>query len=103
MASSNTTTKSTPLTTLTEWSQSRIKEVFEATSTESSKEAISRTFAKNVSATINGTPLTYEGLVGLVTLMRESSKAGLKVRWLQGVDVAQDPSTNRVRELLVLP
>ncbi|KAF9041064.1 hypothetical protein BDZ89DRAFT_1060356 [Hymenopellis radicata] len=85
----------TTLSSLTEWSQSHIKDVFEATTTEASTEAISRTFSKDLKGTINGMPLPYDSLVKLVTMMREASATGLKVTWKESVEVAQDPSTNR--------
>ncbi len=84
------------LSSLTEWSQSHIKDVFEATTTEASTAAIARTFSKDLKGIINGMPLPYDSLVRLVTTMRGASAMGLKVTWKEAVEVAQDPSTNRV-------
>ncbi|KAF8903630.1 hypothetical protein CPB85DRAFT_1226386 [Mucidula mucida] len=83
------------LSSLTEWSQSHIKDVFEATTTEASTAAIARTFSKDLKGIINGMPLPYDSLVRLVTTMRGASAMGLKVTWKEAVEVAQDPSTNR--------
>jgi len=94
---------STPHTTgaklpsLSEWSIQRIKKIFESTTDEESLRSIRATFKDNVTATINGAPLSRDGIAQLVLAMRRSSKTGLSVIWHHTVEVARDPSTNRVR------
>lgn len=82
-----------PLSTLTEWSFVHIKDVFEG----STIEAIAGTFSKDVNATVNDKSFAYEDFVKGVTYTRTLTETGLKVNWLQAVEVAEDPTTNRVR------
>lgn len=82
-----------PLPTLTEWAFVHVKDVFEGLSTE----AIFRTFSKDLNATVNDKPFTYDDFVKGVTNTRTLTETGLKVKFLQAVEVAEDPATNRVR------
>lgn len=85
-----------PLCSLTEWSIRHIRDIFEASSDEQSLRAISATFAEDLNASVNGAPLTREGIKQMVLAMRESSPRGLNVEWLQAVEASSDPITNRV-------
>ncbi|GLB40297.1 hypothetical protein LshimejAT787_0801680 [Lyophyllum shimeji] len=84
-----------PLCSLTEWSVQHIREIFEAPTDEETLHAISRTFAENVNASVNGAPLSQEGIRQLVLAMRRNSSRGLTVHWKQAVEAPSDPATNR--------
>jgi len=84
------------LTSLTQWSQEHIRDVFESISDEVSAKAIEQTFSKSINATINDKQLGYAAIKRLVSSMRKEAPNGLKVQWQQTVDVPCD-STNRVR------
>lgn len=84
------------LCSLSEWSIQHIRDVFEARSDEQSLRAITATFSDNVSATVNGAPLSREGINQLVLAMRRGSAGGLRVQWQQAVEVPRNPATNRV-------
>ena len=84
------------LTSLTQWSQEHIRDVFESSSDENSAKAVEQTFSKSINATINGRQLGYAAIKHLVLSMRKEAPNGLKVQWQQTVDVPCD-STNRVR------
>jgi hypothetical protein len=86
-----------PLSSLSEWSIRHIRDVFEARSEKKCLRAISSTFADSVDASINGMPLSREGIDQLVLGMRRSSADGLKVHWQQAMEVPRNPATNRVR------
>lgn len=92
----HTTTSTNQLCSLSEWSVRHIRDVFEARSDEQSLRAISTTFSDNVNASVNGAPLSREGINQLVLAMRRSSPGGLKVHWQQAVEAPLDPATNRV-------
>ncbi|KAG6821312.1 hypothetical protein H0H93_000173 [Arthromyces matolae] len=81
------------LCSLSDWSKRHIRDVFEAPTDEQSLRAISETFSEDVDATVNGAPLTREGIQEVVLAMRRSSPRGLKVEWLQAVEASLD--TNR--------
>ncbi|KAG6857378.1 hypothetical protein H0H87_004740 [Tephrocybe sp. NHM501043] len=84
-----------PLPSLTEWSVRHIRDIFEASTDEQSLRAISTTFAEDVDGSVNGAPLSREGIKQLVLAMRKSSPKGLKVHWQQAVEASSDPVTNR--------
>lgn len=84
------------LSSLSEWSVRHIRDVFEARTDEQSLHAISSTFADHLNASINGAPLSRDGITQLVLAMRGSSPGGLKVQWQQAVEAPSDPMTNRV-------
>ncbi|RDB25977.1 hypothetical protein Hypma_006724 [Hypsizygus marmoreus] len=90
-----TQTTTTQLCSLSEWSVRHIRDVFEARTDEQSLRAISTTFSDNVQATVNGTPLSREGISQMVLAMRRSSPGGLKVHWRHAVEAPSDPTTNR--------
>ncbi|KAH0585308.1 hypothetical protein H2248_008549 [Termitomyces sp. 'cryptogamus'] len=90
-----TSTYDIHLCSLTEWSVRHIRDIFEASTDEQSLRAISTTFAENLDASVNGAPLTREGIKQLVLAMRRSSPRGLNVEWLQAVEASSDPTTNR--------
>jgi hypothetical protein len=73
-----------------------IRDIFEAHSEEKCLRAISSTFSDGVNASINGMPLSREGINQLVLAMRRSSAGGLKVHWQQVMEVPRDGVTNRV-------
>ncbi|KAG5647008.1 hypothetical protein DXG03_001733 [Asterophora parasitica] len=83
------------LCSLSDWSARHIRDVFEAPTDALSLRAISATFADNVHASINGAPLSREGINQLVLAMRKSSPSGLTVHWQQAVEAPSDPATNR--------
>ncbi|KAG5635438.1 hypothetical protein H0H81_011258 [Sphagnurus paluster] len=88
-------TDSARLCSLVEWSVRHIRDVFEAPTDEQSLRAISATFADDVNASVNGAPLSREGISQMVLAMRRSSPDGLKVKWMQAVEAPVDPATNR--------
>lgn len=88
--------ESTVLCTLSEWSVGHIRDVFEARSEEKCLRAIAATFSDGVNASINGMPLSREGINQLVLAMRRSSESGLKVYWQKAIEVPRDAATNRV-------
>jgi hypothetical protein len=91
------TVSNTPnLCSLSEWSVRHIRDVFESRSDETSLRAISATFSDKVSATVNGAPLSREGINQMVLAMRRSSPGGLRVQWQQALEAPRDPTTNRV-------
>ncbi|KAF8972149.1 hypothetical protein BDZ97DRAFT_1650197 [Flammula alnicola] len=82
------------LSSLVQWSQDHIRDVFESSTDEGSMRAVEETFAKNLNATVNGRPLGYAEIKQMVLMMRKQSACGLKVQWLQTVQVPHD-SSNR--------
>jgi hypothetical protein len=92
--------KTKQLTSLTTWSHEHIRAIFEAKTDADALLAISSTFASTVQVTLNGSPLSREGIDHLVLMIRKSSRdgegKGVKVNWLQSVEVPKDES-NRVR------
>lgn len=85
----------TKLSSFREWSIEHITNIFETPSDDDCLRFIRETFADDVTATINGTPLPRQGLDTLVQVMRKSSKSGLSVEWGESTEVARDPNTNR--------
>ncbi|KAF8632389.1 hypothetical protein AX15_001898 [Amanita polypyramis BW_CC] len=93
------------LCSLSEWSQQRIRSIFEAEADEDALRAIRNTFADKVSASVNGATLSREGIDALVLAMRngcgelvnqdESKRSRLQVQWKYCVDVPCDSVTNR--------
>lgn len=92
-----TTLSSLPLTSLTVWSMQHIRDVFEASSDEEALQALDNTFARNVEATVNGRPIQYQDIQGMVLALRKGSR--LKVSWQQARELPDDASTNQVRRL----
>ena len=88
------------LTSLTQWSQEHIRDVFESVSDEDSAKAVEQTFSRSINATVNGRQLGYAAIKSLVSSMRKEAPNGLKVQWQQTVDVPCD-STNRVRGVCI--
>ncbi|KAF7336784.1 hypothetical protein MVEN_02113800 [Mycena venus] len=83
--------KTSQLSSLAEWSMQHIRDVFEASSDELSLRAIGGTFSRTIKATLNGTPLDFDGLCGLVSAMRRSATSGLDVEWSRADDAPDDP------------
>jgi hypothetical protein len=100
MTESSAASETKRLTSLTTWSHEHIRAVFEAETDAEALLAISSTFSPTVQVTFNGSPLTREEISHLVLMIRKSSKdgegKGVKVKWLQSVEVPTDES-NRVR------
>ncbi|KAG7089357.1 hypothetical protein E1B28_011047 [Marasmius oreades] len=90
------TSSSSQLCSLTEWSITHIRSIFEADTDDDALDAISGTFSPTLSATLNGVPLPREGLEKLVLSMRHGSFGGngLRVQWKYTMEVPKD-STNR--------
>lgn len=86
----------TRLSSLSDWSIHHIRDVFEAPTDEESLRSIAATFSDDVTATLNGAPLSREGINQLVLAMMRGSSHGLRVVWQQAVEVPRDPFTNRV-------
>ncbi|KAJ7261776.1 hypothetical protein B0H12DRAFT_1069387 [Mycena haematopus] len=83
------------LSSLADWSRQHIRDVFEAPSDELSLRAIGKTFTHTLTASLNGTPLDFDGLCVLVRAMRRSAaSSGLSVEWSRA-DSAPDDSENR--------
>lgn len=95
-----TTNHASNLCSLSDWSIHHIRDVFEARTDEQSLRAISTTFSDDVDATVNGAPLSREGINQMVLAMRRGSTGGLRVQWQQATDIPRDPATNRVSFLL---
>ncbi|KAJ7732715.1 hypothetical protein B0H16DRAFT_1770122, partial [Mycena metata] len=93
MAHNNAQVPNTPkrLSSLADWSAAHIRAVFEAPTTEASMHAIVDTFSPRLVASLNGTPLDYAGLCGLVSTMRASAPNGLKVEWMSAQETVDDP------------
>jgi hypothetical protein len=91
----------TRLSSLTEWSQSHIKRVFEAKSDSQCLEAINDTFTPSVKATLNGQSVSPADVKNFVLALRRAGEqnggSGLRVHWKYALDVPDDPNTNRVR------
>ncbi|KAJ7158554.1 hypothetical protein C8R46DRAFT_394475 [Mycena filopes] len=80
------------LTSLAAWSAEHIRAVFEAPNTEAATRAIADTFSPHLTTTLNGAPLDYAGLSGLVAAMRASAASnGLKVEWKNAQETTDDP------------
>jgi hypothetical protein len=90
MSTSHTTETHHRFSSLTEWSQQHIRDIFEATSDGESMQAISLTFSEDVTASVNSMPLNKEGITQLVKAMRASAPNGLKVDWFQTVEAPLD-------------
>ncbi|KAF7374704.1 hypothetical protein MSAN_00355500 [Mycena sanguinolenta] len=81
-----------PLSSLAEWSIQHIHDVFEASSDELSLRAIEDTFARTLTASLNGTPLDFDGICALVRAMRHSAApSGLSVKWSRADSTPDDP------------
>lgn len=92
MERSATTLDTNHLCSLSRWSEQHIKRVFESSTDAESLRAIKSTFAENLSATLNGTPLRRDDIINVVLAMRRSSKKGLKVHWHRMAEVPRDAS-----------
>ncbi|KAF8206200.1 hypothetical protein K438DRAFT_1931467 [Mycena galopus ATCC 62051] len=93
--SHNPQTTPTPLSSLAEWSMEHIRDVFEVPNDELSLHAIGGTFSRTIKASLNGTPLNFDGLCALVSAMRHSAaSSGLTVEW-SCADSAPDDPENR--------
>ncbi|KAJ6513021.1 hypothetical protein C8R45DRAFT_332259 [Mycena sanguinolenta] len=80
------------LSSLAEWSIKHIRDVFEAPDDELSLRAIEDTFARTISASLNKTPLDFDGLCALVRAMRHSAAPnGLSVEWRRADSTPDDP------------
>ncbi|KAK7033292.1 hypothetical protein R3P38DRAFT_790768 [Favolaschia claudopus] len=81
---------------LADWSKEHIREVFEASTDELSLRAINSTFSRSLAATLNGSPLDFDMLCGLVSAMRKQTlpSTGLRVEW-RHADATPDDSSNR--------
>src|SRR5277367_1509448 len=92
----------TKLSSFREWSIDHITNIFETPSDDDCLRYIRETFADDVTATINGSPLPRQGIDTLVHAMRTSSETGLSVEWGETTEVARDPNTNRASILYIL-
>jgi hypothetical protein len=84
-----------PLSSLAEWSERKIRDVFESPSDDLSRTAIAATFSDKLVGSLNGAPLNFEGVSQLVMTMRHNAPGGLQVEWKQASDMPDD-SLNRV-------
>ncbi|KAL1674187.1 hypothetical protein EV122DRAFT_221149 [Schizophyllum commune] len=80
------------LGSLTEWSISHIREVFEARSDDDALRAIESTFADHLEGTVNGAPLSRPQVAQMVLAMRRTAPAGLRVEWMQAQEAPRDMS-----------
>ncbi|KAJ3572713.1 hypothetical protein NP233_g2914 [Leucocoprinus birnbaumii] len=87
-----TTFSSFPLTSLTSWSKQHIHDIFEASSDDEALRALDKTFARDVEASVNGKPIRYQDIQGMVLGLRKGSR--LRVSWQQARESPRDPSTN---------
>lgn len=83
------------LPTLTEWSRTHIKSIFEAETHEQAMQAVENTFAVSVYDSISGADRTIAEIKMFVTSVRSEAPAGLKVEWLNSIEASAD-SNNRV-------
>ncbi|KAJ7285173.1 hypothetical protein C8J57DRAFT_1290623 [Mycena rebaudengoi] len=88
-----------PLSSLAEWSERNIRDVFQAPSDDLSRTAIAATFSDKLVGSLNGAPLNFEGISQLVMTMRHNAPGGLQVEWKQASDMPDD-SLNRDGSLL---
>ncbi|KDR75970.1 hypothetical protein GALMADRAFT_139735 [Galerina marginata CBS 339.88] len=77
----------TQLTSLAQWSQNHIKDIFESPTDEDCVRAIDETFCKNVHAVLNGKPLGLEQIKQSVLAIRKEAHVGLTVEWKHTVEV----------------
>ncbi|KAH9481220.1 hypothetical protein JR316_0005741 [Psilocybe cubensis] len=80
------------LVSLTEWSHSHIRDVFESTSEKECIQAIQGTFASDITASINGKQANFDEIVESVLRIRGGSEHGLKVEWRESVEAPRDGS-----------
>jgi hypothetical protein len=96
----STAQKIMQFTSLTTWSHERIHAIFEAQTDGEALAAIRKSFSPAIQATFNGSPLSRKEIEHMVLMLRKYSKdgegKGVKVKWLQSVEVPTDES-NRVR------
>ncbi|KDQ57055.1 hypothetical protein JAAARDRAFT_92720, partial [Jaapia argillacea MUCL 33604] len=83
------------LSTLSSWSQTHIKNVFEARTDEACLRAMDTTFSQKITATLNGSPLSREAMAKVVLAMRNSAKEGLSVDWRRTEEWPSDSDYNR--------
>jgi hypothetical protein len=85
---------------LSEWSVAHIESIFQATSHDQAMRAVDETFANDVEAYMNGTPIDVEGIKTQVLGLRRSSRGGLRVRWKNIVEAPNRPGSQaEVRRL----
>ncbi|TEB34602.1 hypothetical protein FA13DRAFT_1789014 [Coprinellus micaceus] len=78
---------------LSEWSVAHIESIFQATSHDQAMRAVDETFANDVEAYMNGTPIDVEGIKTQVLGLRRSSRGGLRVRWKNIVEAPNRPGS----------
>ena len=84
------TENTTKLSSLTQWSQERVRAIFESSSNEEFIQAIEGTFSSDLKATVNGKQVGRQETIQSVLSMRAESSDGLRVEWKQTVEVPQD-------------
>ncbi|KAJ6531974.1 hypothetical protein B0H19DRAFT_463242 [Mycena capillaripes] len=87
------TQATSPLSSLAEWCMQHVTDVFEAPSDDSElfRNAFDGTFSPSLSGSLNGKAFDFDGLRGLVTAIRSTAPAGLKVDWRRADDTPEDP------------
>ncbi|EAU83122.1 hypothetical protein CC1G_11648 [Coprinopsis cinerea okayama7 len=77
---------STEITSLAQWSQERIRSVFEAATEEEALKAINETFSRGVKARVNGLLVGYAQIEQQVLDLRRTAEGGLKVHWKEIIE-----------------
>jgi hypothetical protein len=90
--------------TLADWSMVHIKNMFEDPSDKVSLDVLRATFARDVNATVNGTPLSRDALEVFVGALRASAAdRGLRVEWKKAEGVPKEGSSQLVKRRLSVP
>ncbi len=89
------------LPTLEQWTHKRVVNIFEAPNKAETLKEIEMTFSPAVNASLNGIPITREYIDTLITNMRPSPEAQLKLSWRELLGSPSDPA-ERVGRLILL-
>ncbi|KAJ7212533.1 hypothetical protein GGX14DRAFT_519418 [Mycena pura] len=84
------TSTQTSLSSLADWTMQHIRDVFEAPSSDLTVRALDSTFSRSLKATVNGTPVGFDGFSDLVASMQHTSPNGPKVDWIFADETPDD-------------
>jgi hypothetical protein len=71
-----------------------INQIFEAPNDEESLRAVDTAFSRSIEASVNGKPIQYQDIQGMVLSLRTNSN--LKVLWQRAQELPDDATTNQV-------
>ncbi|KIK52684.1 hypothetical protein GYMLUDRAFT_88644 [Collybiopsis luxurians FD-317 M1] len=83
------------LSSIAEWTDERVAEIYLARSTAKAKQAIEDLFSPHVKASLNGRSITRAQIDQLLLGMRSTEEGDLGFYWTDLVDVSGDPKTHR--------